>query len=86
MVALLLHRLYLNLTVGVEQSVDPGVNDPAVALKNTVEHLQAVGGKLPGTVKVVFAVFLFLFFLGRIRIQVHFSTARCGEKSIYLAL
>ena len=86
MVALLLHGLHLNFAVCVEQAVDPGVDHPAVALKNAVEHFQAVCGKLPWTVKVVFSVFLFLSFFGRLCIQVHFSAARRGEKSIYLAL
>ena len=83
-VALLLDGLHLDLAGGVEQGVDPGVDDPGVALEDAVEHLDALLGELPGAVEIVF--FILLFRLQGRCVQIHLPAASRVEQGIDLTL
>ena len=69
----------------MQQTVDAGAENPGVVLKDAIEHFQPVFCELPGTVKVIFAIFLLLplIFIGR---QVHFAASGGAEQRVDLAL
>ena len=49
----------------MKQPVNTRIEDARIVVKNTAQHLEAVLGKFPGTLKVIFPVFLFGRFLPR---------------------